>query len=363
MDKVKKTEPKKEERKDLQSFYIPFDLAASINERNDGIQGGESCRIDGLKDVFAWMRGFVNGWYGWSSDGKGSLLDYLFVMAAKYDKRKICMFKPEDMDTVINRGKPEIKANRIYKNLAWSLTGKTWNPQFAAKHKSPLMTEDEEMEATKFIKQHFFVIYPEDRLYTSMIDNYRFMYEHYGIDYFLLDPFGEVELPSADRGDERLIKAFMAIKKFAMETNSCFNIINHPRSMHDVKEKDGSFKVVNQFMQLGGAAWDIKMDGQFSIHRPFRHKNPNDPRVHLYNLKQRQAEVVGVNKGVSEDIVFDFLKKQYYFNGMNPMDGTLAPEAIRYVRQPPETKKTKDKKQDKPPLNFTDPKNPGDCPF
>lgn len=364
MDKIKGKDEKKVEPQIESSFYVPLDMAAIINEADNYVQSGESSRVDALKDVFAWMRGFVNGWYGWPNDGKGTMFDFLALLKAKYDGCKICAFKPEDMDTVVVGGKATIKANRIYKNLAWSLTGKTWNKGFAERRGVTAMTYDEEMDALKFIKKHFFVIYPHDRKYKSMLDNCLFMYEKFGIDIFLWDPFNEVELPNNERGDERLVAVFRDVKKFAMETNTSFNIVSHAKSMMDVKEKEGpkkgQFKVVTQFMQLGGAAWDIKMDGQFSIHRPYRHDNPRDPRVHFYNLKQKQSEVVGVERGVCEDVVFDPNQKGYYFDGINPMSGHKIEKKEPQPQQEPQGnffggKKTAGKRKSEPPKDFTAP--------
>lgn len=323
MDKVKKREVADKKIADIieSSFYVPYDLVAGMNEQEDGVQGGEPCRIDAMKDYLSWMRGFVYAWYGWANDGKSTFVDFLCVLKAKLDDWKVCVFKPEDMDTVLIDSKAKIKGNRIYKNLAWNLTGKTWNKKFALDNKVEQMTAKEEYAAIKFIREHFFIIYPEDRLYKSMIDNCSYMYEKHGIDMFVWDPFNEVELPPGERSDQQLVTVFRAIKKFAMETNSVFNIVSHPRSISEVKEKTGMFKVVNQYMQLGGGMWDIKMDLQCSIHRPYRHDNPRDPRMHFYNLKTKQAEIVGCDKGVFEDIEFDRIKKQYYFNGVNPMTG------------------------------------------
>lgn len=310
------------DKKPITSSYVQLDLAASINEHEDGVQGGEPCHVPELQHTFAWMRGFVNGWYGWPSDGKTTYFDFMAVLKAKMDKWKWCLYKQEDMDSIIGpTGKVEIKANRIYKNLCWTMTGKTWNKNFAERSFVKQMTLEEEMEAMEFITKHFFVIYPKDRKYKNLIDQCRFMKEKYGIDGFLWDPWNAVELPDSERGDERLMRVFFELKEFALETNSVFNIINHARSMTDVKEKDGRYKVVNQFMQLGGSAWDIKMDGQYSIYRPERHLDPKDPKVHFYNLKQRQGEVVGVDRGSYEKIIFDRIKKQYYFDNVCPMTG------------------------------------------
>lgn len=246
------------------------------------------------------------------------------------------------MDSVIVKdGKKRnvhIKANRIYKNLAWSLTGKTWNKEFALQNRCSRMTLDEEQEALAFITKHFFVIYPKDRKYTALLDEFMYMFEYYGIDCFNIDPWNAVKLSDNERGDERLIEAFFCIKEFSLKTNSVFNIVNHARSMTEQKEgkgKDAPYKVVNQFMQLGGSAWDIKMDGQYSIYRQERHLDPRDTKVTLFNLKQRQAEVVGVDKGEYSKIVFDRIKKQYYFDGVCPMDGSMSKEKAQAVAQSP----------------------------
>ena len=304
---------------------IDLDLAAAVNDHGQKVQEGETCRVDALKDVFAWMRGFVNGWYGWSSDGKSLMLDYLSVIKAKRDNWKFCMFKPENMDVVMEGGKPKIKANRIYKNLAWTLTGNTWNKTFSEKHRCKMMTLDEEADALKFVTDHIHIIFPQDRRFKNMMDEYRFMYEKFGIDVFILDPWYTVKLPDTKRSDQQLTDCFTEIKEFSLLTNTSFNIVNHARSMTDVKDKNGAFKIVNQFMQLGGSAWDIVMDGQFSIYRQNRHLKARDTAATFFNLKQRDGEIVGVDRGEYDKIFLDRTKRQYYFDNINPMDGSLHP--------------------------------------
>lgn len=306
---------------EITSSYVPLDIAASVNEHEEGVQGGETCCVEQLKDVFSWMRGTINGWYGWSNDGKSQMRDFLKVLKSKNDGWKWCCFRPEDMDTVMVGGKPQIKANRIYKNMAWSLTGKTWSKNFAKRYFINQMTLEEEMEALEFITKHIFVIYPKDRRYKNLIDEKRFMYEKYGIDGFETDPISGMILPDHERGDERLAAVLFDEKEFALQTNSVNDFVNHPKSMQEVKEKDGRFKVVNQFMVLGGSMNDAKMDGQYSVYRCERHLNPSDPKVHFWNLKQKNAQVVGVQRGVYEKIEFSFTKMQYYFDGINPMTG------------------------------------------
>lgn len=319
------------------SSYIPLDIAASTIEFNEGVQEGESCRIDALKNRFAWMRGHVNGWYGWANDGKGVFLDFLNVIKCKeredvvngkkkkVDGWKFALFKPEDMSSTRIDGKGRIDANRIYKNLAWTLTGKTWNKNYAKKTYTPQMTLEEEMNALDYITQKFFVIHPKDRRFKNLRDEFMFLYEKYGVDVFQIDPWNSVLLPDGDRGDERLVKPLMECKEMVLETNTIMNIVNHPKSMtevHVTKDPKSPFKVVNQFHVLGGSAWDMKMDGQFSVYRCERHLDPADKKVHLWNLKQKESEIVGVERGVTEGIEFSPTKRQYYFDGVNPIDGS-----------------------------------------
>lgn len=363
----------KDQKKD--SFYIPLDLSASINEHEEGIQGGETSRVADLDKTFQWMRGNLNGWYGWANDGKGTFLDYLMVLKAKYDNWKFCCFKPEDMDTIrVKRSgklEVEIKANMIYKNFAWTLTGKTWIKNFSEKHNIKRMTLDEENEALEFVRKHFFIIYPHEREYTSMLDNCKWMYDKHGIDSFLWDPFNEIEIDYNKRADQVLSKVFSDCKTFSMKTNSVFNIVSHPRTINDVKEKDGSFKVVTQFHQLGGFMWDNKMDAQFSIHRPFRHLAPTDAKVkkvHLYNLKQKKAEAVGAHRGVYKEIDFDPIRRQYYFDGLNPVDGSMTEEKRKAMAGEPVVPGTdiftemitKKNKKEIGPKNPTEPKKADD---
>lgn len=331
-----------------QAAYIPPNLAQMTNEWDKGVTIGEKSGIDALDNIFKWMRGDISAWYGWSNAGKGTFFDFLAVVKAKRDNWKFCMMKQEDMSGD-HHGK--ISANVIYNNLIWSLTGLSPYKHFTEKYHQEKLLLPAYHEALEFIQEHFFVLYPEDRKYNNVFDLFLFMYEKYGISCFLIDPFKSLILDGQERGDFMMTKVFIQAKEFALKTNSSVNFINHAKSMNEVKDKDGKYKVVTQFMQLGGSAWDINMDSQFSIYRPLAHDDPNDPNVELYNLKQRKAEIVGCRKGMYGKIEFDFFKKQFYFDGINPINGTMT--------------KKKQEEISARPIDFTEPKSkdPNYVPF
>lgn len=325
------------ERQSERAAYIPPDIESMTFEWSRGETIGEKSHIDALNDVYNWMRGHQRGFYGWANDGKGTFWDFQAVMKAKFSNWKFMMMKQEDMSSTKQGKKIKVTANDIYKNLVWTYTGKTPYKHFAAKYHQQQIPLDEYMAALEWVQEHFYIMFPKDRRYKSVKDDFKFYFEKFGIDGFLIDPFKSIILPEGQRGDQILNEIFIETKEFAQETNTVFDWIAHPKSMSDVKDgkkEDSPYKVVNQFMISGGAAWDNNMDSQYSIYRPERHIDSADPKVHFYNLKQRQAEVVGVQRGVYKDIKFDYLKKRYFFNGTCPLDGSQKPDKFASTAQP-----------------------------
>jgi hypothetical protein len=310
--------------------YVPPNIQLMVSEWEYGTETGEPSRVNAMDEVFAWKRGFVNGWYGWSNDGKGTFFDFMSLIKSKIDGWKWLLYKQEDMSSRRNGKVITITADDIYNNLAWALTGQTPYRHFAKKHFQKQLDLEKYMDAIEWIEKHFMVVNPNDRRFKNVMDTFLYYYEKFGVDGFLIDPWKSIITDRAnDTIDQVLNNAFIECKEFALKTDTSFNIIAHPTSMQDVKtsNKEGApYKVVNQFMISGGAAWDNNMNSQYSIYRPERHLSPSDPKVHFINLKQRKAEIVGAKRGVYENIKFDFLTKRYFFDGVCPIDGSIKPD-------------------------------------
>jgi len=348
----------KVEKPDFDSAYKPVLIDSLLRELSEGEQTGETSRVSELDDIFKWMRGTINGWYGWANDGKGTFFDFLSVMKANFDGWKFCVMKQEDMSSTKfpDEKAAKITANSIHKSYVWTKTGKTPLRGFSERNGVELISKKEYMEALAWVDEHFIVVYPRDRRYRNVMDTFAFYYEKFGIDAFLIDPFKSLKLEGDKRTDWMMDDLFIECKEFALQTNTSFNFIAHPKSMTDIKDKDGRYKVVNQFMIAGGAAWDNNMDSQYSIYRPERHLNPSDPKVHFHNLKQRKSEEVGAKRGSYEDIKFDPLTRRYFFNGACPLSGELY--TARYNKFPSNDDR---KKQDaSPPANLF---NDDEAPF
>jgi hypothetical protein len=319
---------------DYAAAHIPVEINSLLREFSQGEQIGEKSRVDDLDEIFKWMRGTINGWYGWANDGKGTFFDFMAVMKSNFDGWKWCVMKQEDMSSTRNPDEKfaSITANRIHKSYVWTKTGKTPYQHFANKYNTTRIEKQEYIEALEWVDEHFIVIHPKDRRFRNVIDTFNFYYEKFGVDGFLIDPFKSLKLDDTKRTDWMMDDLFIECKEFALRTNTTFNFIAHPKSMTDTKDKDGRYRVVNQFMVAGGAAWDNNMDSQYSIYRPERHLNPADPKVHFHNLKQRNSEEVLAKRGSYDDIKFDPLTKRYFFNGVCPLSGELY--SARYDKFP-----------------------------
>ncbi len=312
---------------ELHGNYYPPNISALTNEWKNGAVVGEWSGISALDKIFKWVKGHQSGWYGWANDGKGQFTNGLCITKAKLDNWKFCMFKQEDMSSFRDKaGKVHITASDIYNDLVWTLTGVTPYKHIADMYHVPQLTLDQYHEAMAWVEERFFIIYPRDRRFTHMLDNFRYFYEVFGINSFWIDPAKGVIFDTVkDTKDIQLGQAFIQTKDFAMETDSNFNWISHAGKLEGGnKEKDGSYKVIEAKDQLGGSAWDIGMDSQFSVYRVDRHLNPNSPDVMLRTLKVRKQQISGFRKGQFDKITFDIKTNRYYFDGVCPIDGSFS---------------------------------------
>lgn len=334
MDKVK-----------TEASYLAPDIALMVREFSEGKEIGETARISVIEDIFAWKRGFVNCWTGWPNDGKTTFFFFMALVKSMIDGWKWCIWSPEMLSSHRLNKKVVTSASDIYDDLIYMKTGKTPYKHFAQRYNIQQLTLDEYMAAIEWVEKYFYVIHPTDRRPGSVFNTFKFMFDKYGCDGYLIDPFKSFKQQEDGRTDLVLDELFLTSKEFSLETHSSVNYIAHPKSQRETKEKDGPnkgrYKVVTQDMLSGGAAWDNGMDGIFSIYRPERHLSPIDPKVTFFNLKQRKSHLVA-RRGAYEDIRFDFLTNRYYFDGICPIDGQLSKE--------------RKKKQGEPVINFTESK-------
>lgn len=320
---LKPTWSKMQQHPCYQSYLAP-DRKQMLREFTEGKAVGEPAHVEGLSNIFSWKSGFLNVWTGWPNDGKTTFFLFMAATRTKFEGKKWCIWPPEMVNSYMDGKQVKISASDIYDEIIFMLTGKCPYLHFEKKYGIKQMPRDEYMAALDWVEKYFLIIYPKDRRYTALKDNFLYFYEYHGCNDFLGDPFKSLKLSDEGNGrtDLMLDDIFYEFKDLAVMTNGTMNFIAHPKSQVEPKNKDGSFKVCNQHMLAGGASWNNNMDGIYSTYRPNRHNDPKDPVVHFYNLKQRKQQLVG-RVGVYERIEFDWNVNRYYFDGVCPIDGSL----------------------------------------
>lgn len=309
----------------LADCYLPPSIDHMTIEFCEGVKVGENCRISALESIFCWMPGFLNCFTGFAGMGKTSLVLFLMLVKAKIDGWKFGIWSPEMIDVFkTSDGVYKRSASKLYNMLIHSLTGE--NPY---KHKGQQMEFDQYQEARTFIEKHFFIIDTHrDKRPLLVIDMFRRLYDSYGINAWLVDPFKNLTVDENGGTKDRVLEAvFDDFEDLSLSTNTVGNFIAHPRSMDESKMRikgnlKGPYKVVTQHDLLGGSVWDNSMDGIFSYHRQEIHDDPNSPHGSFYNLKQRSQEVT-TRRGKFDNIYYDFDKNRFYFNGVCPLDGSV----------------------------------------
>jgi len=318
-----------------QNALIKIKNESLIDEFEHGKEIGEDPRVNEMRGKdgnlrFAWKRGFLNCWTGWPNDGKTQFFSTMSLTMSIKAGWKWAIFSPEMYSSKkLKDGTIETNANDIIDDLVFTMTGKTPYKHYNTDNRLDMY---DYLEAVDKVKNWFHFINPADRDYKNIIDVFRYYHGEYGIDGFLIDPFKNVRYDMEVRSDIMLDRIFDEFKQLTLDTNTSMNFIAHPRSVSEPKNSDGSYKIVTQWMLLGGAAWNNGMDGIFSINRPNKHVDSNDPGVHFYNLKQRKQQLVA-RTGVIEDIMFNWKTNRYYFGGVCPIDGEIDMEFRKPSKQ------------------------------
>lgn len=313
---AKKPDPREE-------AIILIDQIAQLQEFEKGKTVGESAAVPALNTRFTWMRSFQNCWTGWPNDGKSTFILFLALVKSYVHGWKWCVWSPEMYNAFLsNTGKLILSASDLVDELVFMKTGKPPYKHFKDQYGISQLPRDRYLEALEWINEHFIFIDPKNRRYKDLFDCFRYVHDQYEVQGVIGDPFKNLDHSEEGGGrfDLYLDKLFSDGKTLALERNLSLNWVAHPRNDKDPKGTDGAYKVCTQFMLAGGAAWNNNMDGIFSIHRPYKHDNPNDPRVTFYTLKQRKQQLVG-RVGFYKDIEFDFDTNRYYFAGYEPIEG------------------------------------------
>jgi len=292
--------------------YTPDDVIYGTDVYSDaldvyenGYRKAETTFIPQLDVHFKWKKGELTVLSGIGNYGKSHYINQLQLIKALKTDTKWAVFSPESAP-----------ASEYYFDLTEALIG---CPCDGGYYKKPPKAVFE--KAYKFVSEHFFFIYSEKLAPSPEFIKMKFMEliikeKCEGV---IIDPFNQLANDYTKQGrDDKYLETFLGdCLKFARQNNIYFVIVAHPHKMQKEGQKD--YPCPDVYDLAGGAMWNHKCDNILVYHRPMAQSDPESPLCQHHSKKIRKEKMIG-KKGF-----FDFelkrLRRRFYFNGFNPLDG------------------------------------------
>lgn len=290
----------------IEGVFTTDDVYDSMlyNYRN-GQSRGESTGIQEVDKAWTWKAGEVNLWTGYQNEGKSLFLNQLCLIRAIGTGAKTAIFSPENFPL-----------NDFFNDLIESYIGKSCDPFYQNNY----MSEDEYKSGIEFIKNHFFVIYPDkDFTIETIFKKTTHLIKKYGIKTLIIDPYNTIEhMMKAGEREDLYISRFMSqLKRFAVENNLSVNLVAHQLTARK-NDKDGGRYFRPELNNIkGGGTFADKADNVLFIWRPNRALDFKDPDVIFGSQKIKKQKLVGIPQNV-DCITYNIRDSRYYFNGCSP---------------------------------------------
>ena len=276
----------------------------------NGKERGTTTHFPKLDANFTWKRGDISLIIGHPNFGKSEFILQLMLAKAVFDNWKWGVFSPENY--------PE---DEFYDQLIHAYIGKTTDPYY----KEYQMSISEYERGYKFIKDHFFYIYPEE-LHTIDELEARFisLIETENINGTFIDPYNQVVNNLDMRDDQQISKFLRGRKSFSKKYMTCDVISAHPKGIR--RNKNGKFDRITIHDIAGGAMWGNMMDNIMIIDRPNFYEDKMDTSVVIDVHKIKKQKLVGI-PGECE---FDYNRREnrYYCEETSPFGSKMVKAVV-----------------------------------
>lgn len=274
------------------------------NFRN-GHTRGSTTYIPEVDKVWTWREGEVNLWTGYQNEGKSLFLNQLCLLRSYWEDAKVAFFTPENMPM-----------NEFYNDLLECFIGKSADPYY----QNNLMSDDEFKQGLQFLKDRFFVIYPDkDFLLETIFTKARYLVRKKGIRTLVIDPYNTIDrgLKDKDREDLFISKFMGELKRFAIEEKISVHLVAHQLTARKNPNDGDRYYKPNLNSIKGGGTFSDKADNVLFVWRPNRAVDFTDTGVIFGSQKIKKQKLVGLPGDVI-DIDYQFKSHRYLFNGVTP---------------------------------------------
>lgn len=271
----------------------------------NGQSRGESTGIQEVDKAWTWKAGEVNLWTGYQNEGKSLFLNQLCLIRAIGTGAKTAVFSPENFPL-----------NDFFNDLIETYIGKSCDPFYQNNY----MSEDEYKSGIEFVKNHFFVIYP-DRDFTidTIFKKTTHLIRKHGIKTLIIDPYNTIEhqLKPGEREDLYISRFMSQLKRFAVENSLSVNLVAHQLTARKNDKDEGRYFRPELNNIKGGGTFADKADNVLFVWRPNRALNFKDPDVVFGSQKIKKQKLVGIPQNI-DCITYNVRDSRYYFDGVSP---------------------------------------------
>ena len=290
----------------IEGIFTIADVSSSmLNSYRNGQNRGETTGITEIDKAWTWRNGEVNLWTGYQNEGKSLFLNQLCLIRAIISGVKVAVFSPENFPL-----------DDFYNDLIEAYIGKSCDPYYSNNY----MSEEEYKQGMNFIKDYFFVIYPDkDFKLQTIFDKAKYLVKKHGIRTLVIDPYNTIEhLTTSGEREDLYISRFMTkLKRFAIENEVSVNLVAHQVTpMKNEKDQGRYFRPELNKIKGGGTFAD-KADNVLYVWRPNRALDFKDPDVVFGSQKIKKQKLVGIPQNIDQ-ITFNVREQRYYFNGVSP---------------------------------------------
>jgi len=286
-------------------FTVDMVFDSMLHTFRNGKQRGTSTYWGVIDEHFTWRQSEVNIWTGYQNEGKSTFLESLCLLKSFFEGWKWAIFSPENTPI-----------NDFYDNLIEMYIGKSSDPMY----KSNQMSEDEYLKGAEFVKNHFFIIYPEDNFqFETVIQKAEYLIRKQGVRGLIIDPYNTIEhkMERGEREDLYISRFMSMLKKFAVKNSVSVNLVAH--QLTPQKDTKGRYLRPDTNRIKGGGTFADKADNVMFVWRPDRALDFSSTSVIFGSQKIKKQKLVGIPGDVPE-IYFNRKTNRYYHDGKSPFD-------------------------------------------
>jgi len=279
--------------------------AGIMKIREEGHPQYKKVGIEELDGLFTWhLGGQLTALSAAPNSGKTDFLVSTSIRLAHLHGAKIGIMSPETGS-----------AAELYDTIAKSYLGKLTSRAEAqgqpiAAERLGVATDDEFMQAMKFVAQHFFAYSCEDAAMRTeqLLATAEQLVQRHGINMLFVDPYNFLEDAFSDPQNaremmsEHLNKNLQKIKHWAYKLDVHVVLVPHPKAL-------APFVPMEDYGQInGGAAWGNKCDNVIFLNRLFPGKGSEE---RMERAKKKQHDDLDQLLGDNVEVVVRKVKKRY----------------------------------------------------